>query len=162
VSQIPDEKRVLHALKPTECYSTVSLQHTGPLYTFKQSLAERKLAASSSGTSGNKGRYDNIYTMLFTSISLIINTFATPLQSNKVKTAMNIALQWAATVIGVFLKRKSFHEDILASYITIRCLDTDSRDRALGNLEVESVKSSIGPIIRRNEEVNLEMGRRRK
>jgi hypothetical protein len=53
--------------------------------------------------------YDNIYTMLFTSVSLIINRFATPLQSNKVKAAMIIALQWAATVIGVFLKRKSFH-----------------------------------------------------
>jgi len=42
-------------------------------------------------------------------------------------------------------------------------MDTDSRDRALENLEVESVKSSmLGQIIRRKEDVDLEMGRRRK
>ena len=93
---------------------------------------------------------------------MIIHTFATPLQSNRVKAALILALQWAAVVIGVVLKRKSFHEGILATYLTIR-MDTDSRDRALENLEVESVKSSmLGQIIRRKEDVDLEMGRRRK
>jgi hypothetical protein len=56
---------------------------------------------------------------------------------------------------GLFEEKKFSHEGILASYITIRCLDTDSRDRALGNLEVESVKSSIGQMVRRNEEVDV-------